>query len=108
MALGVECKLSSREMIYPVVLLVIAEHTKVGFDLLVFALDFAVALWVVGGGQPDSDAKPLEEGSHKSGSKLGTTIGVYDPRQSVKTEDLSVVDIRLSFSGSGGVTRDQV
>ena len=80
MALGVECELSSREMVHPVVLLVIAEHTEVGFDLLVFALDFAIALWVVGGGQPDSDAEPLKEGSHESGGKLGATIGVYDPR----------------------------
>ena len=79
-ALGVECKLSSREMIDPVVLLMITEHSEVGFDLLVFALDFAVALWVVGGGQPDSNAEPLEEGSHESGGKLGTTIGMYDPR----------------------------
>ena len=80
MALGIKCELSSREMIDPVVLLVIAEHSKVGFDLLVFAFDFTVALWVIGGGQPDSDAKPLEEGSHEPGSKLGTTIGMYDPR----------------------------
>ena len=80
MALGVERELSGREMIDPVVLLMIAEHSKVGFDLLVFAFDFTVALWVIGGGQPDSDAKPLEEGSHEPGSKLGTTIGMYDPR----------------------------
>ena len=80
MALGVECELSSREMIHPVVLLVIAEHAEVGFDFLIFALDFAVALWMVGGGQPDWDAEPLQEGSHESGGKLGTTIGVYDPR----------------------------
>ena len=80
MALGVECELSSREMIHPVVLLVIAEHAEVGFDFLVLALDFAIALWMVGGGQPDSDAEPLQKGSHESGGKLGTTIGVYDPR----------------------------
>ena len=80
MALGVECELSSWEMIHPVVLLVIAEHTEVRFDFLVFALDFAVALWMVGGGQPDSDTEPLEEGSHESGGKLGTTIGMYDSR----------------------------
>ena len=80
MALGVECKFSSREMIDPVVLLMVTEHLEVGFDLLVFAFDFTVALWVVGGGQPDSDAKPLEEGSHESGGKLGTTIGVYNSR----------------------------
>ena len=80
--------------------------TEVGFDLLVFALDFAVALWVVGGGQPDSDAEHLEEGSHEPGGKLGTTIGVYDPRQSVETEDLTIVDIRLAFSRGGGMTRD--
>ena len=80
MALGVECELSSREMIHPVVLLVITEHSKVGFDLLVLAFDFAVALWVVGGSQPDSDAKPLKEGLHESGGKLGTTIGVYNSR----------------------------
>lgn len=67
-------------MIHPVVLLVIAEHTEVGFDFLVFALDLPVALWVVGGGQSDSDTEPLEEGSHEPGSKLGTTIGVYDSR----------------------------
>ena len=80
MALGVECELCGRKMINPVVLLMITEHTEVRFDLLVLAFDFAVALWVVGGGQPNSDAKPLEEGSHESGGKLGTTIGVYDPR----------------------------
>ena len=80
MALGVECELSSREMIYPVVLLVIAEHAEVGFNFLVFVLDFAIALWVVGGGQPDSDAEPLEKGSHEPGGKLGTTIGMYDSR----------------------------
>ena len=79
MALGVECELSGREMINPVVLLMITEHSEVGFDLLVLAFDFTVALWIVSGGQPDSDAKPLEEGSHKLGGKLGTTIGVYDP-----------------------------
>ena len=80
MALGVECELSSREMIYPVVLLVIAEHAEVGFNFLVFAFDFAVALWMAGSGQPDSDAESLQEGSHESGGKLGTTIGMYDPR----------------------------
>ena len=80
MALGVERELSGREMIDPVVLLMITEHTEVRFDLLVLTFDFAVALWVVGSGQPDSDAEPLEEGSHESGGKLGTTIGVYDPR----------------------------
>ena len=63
---------------------------------------------MVGGGQSDSDAEPLEKGSHESGGKLGTTIGVYDPRQSVETEDLTIVDIRLAFSRGGGVTRDQV
>ena len=80
MALGVECELSGREMINPVVLLMITEHSEVGFDLLILAFNVAIALWVVGGSQPDSDAKPLEEGSHESGSKLGTTIGMYDPR----------------------------
>ena len=80
MALGVECELSSREMIHPVVLLVIAEHAEVGFDFLVLALDFAIALWVIGGGQLDSDTEPLEEGSHEPGGKLGTTIGMYDLR----------------------------
>ena len=50
MTLGVECEFSGREMIDPVVLLVIAEHSEVGFDLLVFMFNFAVALWVVGGG----------------------------------------------------------
>ena len=108
MALGVECELSSREMIDPVVLLMIAEHPEVRFDLLVFTFDFAVALGVIGGGQFDSDTEPLEKGSHESGGKLGTTIGVYDPRQSVETEDLTIVDIRLAFSRGGGVTRDQV
>ena len=80
MALGVECELSSREMIDPVVLLMITEHPKVGFDLLVLSFDFTVALWVIGGGQPDSDAKPLKKGSHESVGKLGTTIRVYNPR----------------------------
>ena len=80
MALGIERELGRREMIDPIVLLVITEHSEVGFDLLVFAFDFTVTLWVIGGGQPDSDAKPLEEGSHEPGSKLGTTIGMYDPR----------------------------
>ena len=80
MALGVECELRGREIIDPVVLLMITEHPEVRFDLLVFTFDFAVALWVIGGGQPDSDAEPLEQGSHESGGKLGTTIGVYDPR----------------------------
>ena len=76
----VESELGEREVVDPVVLLVIAEHSEVGFDLLVFAFDFTVALWVIGGDQPDSDAKPLEEGSHESGGKLGTTIGTYDLR----------------------------
>ena len=106
MTLGVECELSGWEMINPVVLLMITEHSEVGFDLLVLTFDFAVALWVVGGGQSDSDAEPLEKGSHKSGGKLGATIGVYDSRQSVETEDLTIVDIRLAFSRGGGVTRD--
>ena len=80
MTLGVECELSGREMINPVVLLMMTEHSEVGFDLLVLTFDFAVALWVVGGGQPDLDAEPLEEGSHEPGGKLGTTIGMYDSR----------------------------
>ena len=80
MTLGVECELSGREMIDPVVLLMITEHPEVRFDLLIFAFNFAIALWVVGGGQPDSDAEPLKKGSHESGGKLGTTIGMYDPR----------------------------
>ena len=80
MALGVECELSGREMIDPVVLLMITEHPEVGFDFLVLAFDFIIALWVVGSGQPDSDAEPLEKGSHESGGKLGTTIGMYDSR----------------------------
>ena len=80
MALGVECELSGREMINPVILLMITEHLEVGFDLLVLTFDFAVALWVVGGSQPDSDSKPLKKGLHKSGGKLGTTIGVYNSR----------------------------
>ena len=80
MALGIECELSSQEMINPVVLLMITEHTEVGFNLLVLALDFIIALWVIGGGQPDSDAKPLKKGSHESVGKLGTTIRVYNPR----------------------------
>ena len=80
-ALGiVKCELSGWEMINPVVLLMITEHSEVGFDFLVLTFDFAVALWVVGGGQPDSDAKPLKEGSHESGGKLGTTVGMYDLR----------------------------
>ena len=58
----------------------VTEYSEVGFDLLVLVFDFTVALWVVGGGQPDSDAEPLQEGSHESGGKLGTTIGVYNPR----------------------------
>ena len=80
MALSIECELSGWEMIDPVVLLMVTEHPEVGFDLLVLAFDFTVALWVVGGSQPDLDTKPLEKGSHESGGKLGTTIGVYDPR----------------------------
>ena len=80
MALGVKCELSGREVINPVVLLMITEHPEVGFNLLILAFNFAIALWVVGGSQPDSDAKPLEKGLHKSGGKLGTTIEVYDPR----------------------------
>ena len=80
MVLDVECELSGREMIDPVVLLMVTEHPEVGFDLLVLTFDFTVALWVIGGGQPNSDAKPLKKGSHESGSKLGITIGVYDPR----------------------------
>ena len=61
---------------------------------------------MIGGSQPDSDAEPLEKGLHESGGKLETTIRVYDPRQSVKTEDLTIVDIRLAFSRGGGVTRN--
>ena len=106
MALGVERELSGREMIDPVVLLMVTEHPEVGFEHLVLTFDFTVALWVIGGGQPNSDAEPLEKGLHESGGKLGTTIGVYDPRQSVETEDLTIVDIRLAFSRGGGVTRD--
>ena len=58
----------------------VTEYPEVGFDLLVLVFDFTVALWVVGSGQPNSDAEPLKEGSHESGGKLGATIGVYDPR----------------------------
>ena len=80
MALSVERELSGREMIDPVVLLMVTEHPEVGFDLLVLTFNFAIALWVVGGSQHDSDAEPLKEGSHESGGKLGTTIRMYDPR----------------------------
>ena len=80
MALGVKCKLSGREVINPVVLLMITEHPEVGFDLLVLTFDFTVALWVIGSSQLDSDAKSLKKGSHESGGKLGTTIGMYDLR----------------------------
>ena len=80
MALGVERELSGREMIDPVVLLMITEHSEIGFNFLIFAFDLAIALEVVGSGQSNSDAEPLEKGSHESESKLGTTIRVYNLR----------------------------
>ena len=47
-ALGIECEFSSEEEIGPIILLVIAEDTKVRFDVLVFALNFSVTFRVVG------------------------------------------------------------
>ena len=43
-ALGVECEFGGRGMINPIILLMIAEHTEVGFNLLVLAFSFAITL----------------------------------------------------------------
>ena len=74
MALGVERELSGREMIDPVVLLMVTEHPEVGFDLLVLSFDFTVALWVVSRGETGFNAEVFVQSSHETCSKLGSAV----------------------------------
>lgn len=62
-------------MIASIFLILVSEHLKVLLDILVLALNFAIALGVIGSSQASLNSKTLVEGAHKSSSKLWTMIG---------------------------------
>ena len=66
----IECKFRCREMIAPVRLTFVGEHPKVLLDILVFVLDFAIALRVIGSSQAGLDTETFVECAHKPGGKL--------------------------------------
>ena len=80
-------------MIYPVVLSLVTEQAKVGFDFLVFALNLTVTLRVVCGGEPMHDAKLFVQCLHKPRGKLWSAVRYNLTRYSVEIEDLTVVQI---------------
>ena len=104
----VECKLRCGEVIAPVRLTLVGKHPKVLFDISVFALDFAIALRVIGSSQTSFDTETLVERAHKPGGKLWAAVREYFLRDAVKLEDVLVVEFGSAFSGQIGLAGDEV
>ena len=85
------CRLRCREVIAPVRLTLVSEHPKVLLDILVFALDFAITLRVIGSSQAGFDTETFVERAHKPGGKLWAAVGEYFLRDAMKPEDVLVV-----------------
>ena len=98
MTLGVECELSSGEVVCPVILLIVTEDVEVDFDVLVFALNFAVALGVVGGGESCFDAETFVQCTHEPSGELRASVGDDLARYAVQSENVAIMDISDTFS----------
>ena len=107
-ALGVECEFSSREVVCPVILLVVAEDAEVDFDVLILALNFAVALGVIGGGESSFNTKTFVQGTHKSSGELRASVRDDLARHTMQSEDVAIVDVSDTFSRELRCTRHQV
>lgn len=66
----VECKLSRREVITPIFLTLIGKHSKILFDVLILALDFSIALWVIRSSQASFNAEMRVKSAYEAGSEL--------------------------------------
>jgi hypothetical protein len=71
---GVQSEFCSREIFGLVFLTFVTEEMKVLFYFLVFALNFAISLRMVGSSEAGLNTKMLVESTHKLGCKLWTAI----------------------------------
>ena len=70
-------KLSKKEQMSPIVLLIVTEDVKELFNFLIYAFCFTICLRMEGHGQGLVYIKLAPSFSHKFGSKLGTSVGNY-------------------------------
>jgi hypothetical protein len=94
----VEGKFCCREIFGPVLLTLVTEETKVLLNFLILALNFAVIFRMVGSSEASFNTKMLVESTHELSCKLGTTIGEDFLWDSVKAEDIPVVEVGSALS----------
>jgi hypothetical protein len=78
-------KLSKREEVDPIILLVIYKTAEILLEDLIDSFSLSIRLWVKGRGQVDLCTQELEQAGPEFRSKLGATIGNHIIRQAMKS-----------------------
>jgi len=97
-----------REQVEPVVLIVVAGDTEVGFERLIHPLCLTVGLWMKGGRFAGIKLEDGGEGGPEKGGKNGSTVGNNRIREAVESDDVRNEEFSKFRSVSSLRTGDEV